>query len=224
MGTTHHQSYLEEETVLAQPALLGWPFVDWQAVDLIYYKQPNGIRKRGIDMGETLSGGRSLERLGEQTSPPSQPTLLLIKPDAMRRGLSLEIQRMVRASGLMITETRAYEPNPPRYLIEAHYHEHAGRPYFQALVDFMVSGPVVAHRVEGVNAIARLRELIGDKTYNLAKPGTIRRDLGDPNATPQETVVHGSDKPEAAVYELSIWFKKDQEEHPLAEELRTGHA
>lgn len=152
-----------------------------------------------------------------------QATLLLIKPDAMRRGVWLDVERMVKASGLTIMLKQSYEPNAPRELIESHYREHVGRSYFEDLVNFMLSGPIIALRIEGEDAIHRLRVLIGDKDFTKAAAGTIRRELGFAGATPQETVVHGSDSEESAQHELSIWFEKDWNENPLAEQLKTGH-
>jgi len=131
-------------------------------------------------------------------------TLVLIKPDAVGRGLIGEIilrfeNRTLKTKALKIMK-------PSRELVERHYEVHRGRPFFQATVDFMSSGPVVAMVLEGENAIAIVRQMIGALDPLEAQPGTIR---GDYTLSPKENLVHGSDSVESAVKEIGIWFSPE---------------
>ena len=96
---------------------------------------------------------------------------------------------------------------PTRDLLAAHYAEHEGKPFFEPLVEFMASGPVVAVRVRGQRVIEGFRSLAGTTDPTTAAPGTIRGDLGrDWGAPVQRNLVHGSDAPESAARELGLWF------------------
>jgi nucleoside-diphosphate kinase len=119
-------------------------------------------------------------------------TLVLIKPDAMERGLAGEILGRLERRGL------------DRDLAERHYDEHREKPFFGELVDFITSAPTLALAVEGEGAIQLVRTTIGATNPADAAPGTIRGDLA--HSMP-DNLVHGSDSPESAVRELALWFQ-----------------
>ena len=128
-------------------------------------------------------------------------TLVLIKPDAVRRGLAGEILRRFEQRGLTIDEARLLTVD--RTLAEEHYAEHAEKPFFGELVDFITSGPVLALAVRGEDAIGGVRSLMGATHPKDAAPGTIRGDLA---TLLQENVVHGSDSSASARRELRLFF------------------
>ena len=128
-------------------------------------------------------------------------TLVLIKPDAVRRGLAGEILRRFEQRGLTIEEARLLTVD--RALAEQHYAEHAEKPFFGELVEFITSGPTMALVLEGEGAIATVRTTMGATNPADAGPGTIRGDLA--LAMP-DNLVHGSDSPESAQRELELWF------------------
>jgi nucleoside-diphosphate kinase len=134
-----------------------------------------------------------------------EETLVLVKPDGVERGLTGEILRRIEAKGYEIADLRMITPS--RDLLIAHYAEHEGKPFFEPLVEFMASGPVVAVRLRGQRVIEGFRALAGTTDPTTAAPGTIRGDLGrDWGAAVQRNLVHGSDAPESAVRELGLWF------------------
>jgi nucleoside-diphosphate kinase len=130
-----------------------------------------------------------------------ESTLLIVKPDGVRRGLVGEVLRRVEAKGLTIAEMRMMTID--RGLAEEHYAEHREKPFFGELVDFITSGPVVVARLEGEGAIDVWRTMLGPTNPALAPPGTIRGDLG---LIITENIVHGSDSPESAERELKLFF------------------
>ena len=130
-----------------------------------------------------------------------QSTLLIVKPDAVRRGLVGEIIRRAEAKGLRIEEMRLMHIG--RELAERHYAEHREKPFFRELVDFITSGDVVVAKLTGEQAIPVLRTLMGPTDPASAPPGTIRGDYG---TVITENLVHGSDSPESAERELSLFF------------------
>lgn len=132
----------------------------------------------------------------------SESTVLIVKPDAVRRGLIGEVLRRIEAKGLRIAEMRMMEIDLP--LAEEHYAEHREKPFFGDLVEFITSGPVVVARVEGEQAVPVLRILMGPTDPAAASPGTIRGDLG---TAITENLVHGSDSPESASRELKLFFE-----------------
>jgi len=134
-----------------------------------------------------------------------QSTLLIVKPDAVRRGLIGEILRRVEAKGLGIAELRLIRID--RGLAEEHYGEHRDKPFFGELVEFITSGPVVIAKVTGENAVAALRGLMGATDPIAASPGTIRGDLA---TLIGENAVHGSDSPESAERELGLFFRSPE--------------
>lgn len=135
----------------------------------------------------------------------SERSLVLIKPDGVARGLTGEILRRVEAKGYTITELKQVRATEEQ--LAAHYAEHEGKPFYQPLVDFMLSGPLVAAVVEGDRVIEGFRSLAGTTEPTTAAPGTIRGDLGrDWGEKVQKNLVHGSDSVESAEREIGIWF------------------
>jgi nucleoside-diphosphate kinase len=135
----------------------------------------------------------------------TQRSLVLVKPDGVRRGLTGEIIRRIEAKGytLVALELRSATPE----ILAAHYAEHEGKPFYEPLVEFMLSGPVAAMVLEGERVIEGFRSLAGATDPTTAAPGTIRGDLGrDWGLKVQQNLVHGSDAPESAEREIGIWF------------------
>ena len=131
----------------------------------------------------------------------AERTLVLIKPDAMRRGLAGEILRRFELRGLELKEARLLEVD--KELAGEHYAEHAGKPFYDELIEFITSGSTLALVVEGEGAIATVRTTMGATNPVDAAPGTIRGDLA--LAMP-DNLVHGSDSPESAKREIGLWF------------------
>lgn len=135
----------------------------------------------------------------------SQQTLVLIKPDGVKRNLIGEIISRLEAKGYVVSELKKFTPS--KDLLHAHYAEHKGKPFFEPLVEFMASGDVVAIKLEGNRVIEGFRSLAGATDPTVAAPGTIRGDLGrDWARKVQENLVHGSDSEESAARELALWF------------------
>jgi len=128
-------------------------------------------------------------------------TFVMVKPDGVRRKLIGEIISRIEQRNLVISEMVMLQPD--RELAEKHYIAHAGKDFYAPLVDFMVSGPVVAMVVEGDNAILIVRKMMGALNPMDASPGTIRGDL---TTSTRENLIHGSDSPESAEYEVGLWF------------------
>ena len=136
---------------------------------------------------------------------PTEQTLILVKPDGVARGLTGEILRRIEAKGYTISGLRMLTPS--RELLAAHYEEHEGKPFYEPLIDFMSSGPVVAVRAEGERVIEGFRSIAGATDPTVAAPGTIRGDLGrDWGLAVQQNLVHGSDSTLSAERELGLWF------------------
>lgn len=132
-------------------------------------------------------------------------TLILVKPDGVRRGLVGEVISRIESKGYQITDLKLM--NPTRALLEEHYAEHKGKPFFDPLVEFMLSGPLVAMVAEGQRVIEGFRSLAGVTDPTVAAPGTIRGDLArDQGTKVVQNLVHGSDSPESANREISIFF------------------
>jgi len=134
----------------------------------------------------------------------SERSLVLVKPDGFKRGLTGEVLRRIEAKGYRLAlEIRT----PTRDLLAQHYAEHEGKPFYESLLSFMSSGQVTAIVIEGDQCIAGFRSLAGATDPTKALPGTIRGDLGrDWGMGSTENVVHGSDSPESATREIGIWF------------------
>jgi len=128
-------------------------------------------------------------------------TLILAKPDAVRRSLAGEIVARFERRGLVLRAARLVVAS--RELGETHYAEHREKPFFGELVEFITSGPTWALVVEGEGAIATMRATIGATDPANAAPGTIRGDLA---SSMPDNLVHGSDSPESAEREIALWF------------------
>ena len=128
-------------------------------------------------------------------------TLILVKPDAFARGLTGDIIARFERKGLRIADLKRM--TVPREVAEAHYAEHAEKPFFSDLVDFITSGPLVAMILEGEEAVAASRQVIGSTNPLEAVPGSIR---GDYALEVQTNLVHGSDSAESASRETSLFF------------------
>ena len=137
----------------------------------------------------------------------TEKTLILVKPDGVRRQLIGEVINRVEAKGYLITSLRMMQAD--RALLERHYEEHKGKPFFEPLVEFMMSGPIVAMVAEGNRVIEGFRSLAGVTDPTVAAPGTIRGDLArDQGTKVVQNIVHGSDSPESAAREIKIFFGK----------------
>lgn len=135
----------------------------------------------------------------------SERSLVLIKPDGVRRGLVGDVLRRIEAKGytLVALELRT----AGRDLLAQHYAEHEGKAFYEPLVEFMMSGPVVAVVIKGERCIEGFRSLAGTTDPTAAAPGTVRGDLGrDWGVAVQQNLVHGSDSPQSATREIAIWF------------------
>lgn len=128
-------------------------------------------------------------------------TLILVKPDAFERHLTGEVIARFERKGLTIAALKRMEV--ARELAEEHYAEHAERPFFGELVDFITGGPLVAMVLEGHEAVAAARQVIGSTNPIEAAPGSIRGDLG---LEVQTNLVHGSDSAESAAREAALFF------------------
>ncbi|APE14226.1 nucleoside-diphosphate kinase [Mycolicibacterium sp.] len=132
----------------------------------------------------------------------SERTLVLIKPDGVQRQVVGEIISRIERKGLTLAALELKQVSDE--LARAHYAEHEGKPFFDSLLEFITSGKVVAAVLEGPRAIAAFRQLAGGTDpVEKATPGTIRGDFG---LETQFNLVHGSDSPESAEREISLWF------------------
>ena len=131
----------------------------------------------------------------------TERTLSIIKPDATRRNLTGKINAKFEAAGLAVVASRRLHLTTAQ--AESFYAVHAHRPFFRDLVDFMISGPVVAQVLEGENAILKNRDIMGATDPKKAEPGTIRAEFAE---SIEANSVHGSDSPEAAAQEISYFF------------------
>jgi nucleoside-diphosphate kinase len=132
-------------------------------------------------------------------------TLVLVKPDGVARGLVGEVIGRIEAKGYRVVALELRSATGD--LLAEHYAEHVGKPFYQPLVDFMLSGPVVALVAEGQRVIEGFRSLAGATEPTAAAPGTIRGDLGrDWGLAVVQNLVHGSDSPESAAREIALWF------------------
>jgi nucleoside-diphosphate kinase len=132
-----------------------------------------------------------------------QKTFIMVKPDGVRRRLVGEVVSRIEAKGYDITEMKRFTID--KALAEEHYGEHKERPFFGELVDFITSGPVVAMVVEGPDAIAGMRQIMGATNPIEAAPGSIR---GDFASFISENIVHGSDSPASAEREIGLFFPR----------------
>jgi nucleoside-diphosphate kinase len=135
----------------------------------------------------------------------TEKTLILIKPDGVRRGLVGEVISRIESKGYAIDAVRMLQADAA--LLEKHYAEHVGKPFYEPLVEFMMSGPIVAIVASGNRVIEGFRSLAGATDPTVAAPGTIRGDLArDQGTKVMQNLVHGSDSPESAAREIQIFF------------------
>jgi len=132
-------------------------------------------------------------------------TLIIIKPDAVQRGLTGEIIRRFEQRGLRIAAMKFMSVE--RALAQQHYAIHEGKPFYNGLVDYIVSAPVVVMVLEGTNSVASARQTIGATNPSQAAAGTIRGDLG---LEIGRNLVHGSDSPENGEKEIALWFQPQE--------------
>lgn len=132
-------------------------------------------------------------------------TLLILKPDAVQRGLLGEVIGRIERRGLRIAALKMLRFTPE--LAERHYGEHKGKPFYEPLIKFITSAPSVVMIVEGPEAIAVMRGMMGKTNAKEAAPGTIRGDLGLSNRL---NLIHGSDSPESAQREIGIFFTAEE--------------
>ena len=144
-------------------------------------------------------------RLTPVNSQKLERTLILIKPDGVRRSLIGEVVRRIETKGYKIVGLKMLTPT--REILAKHYAEHEGKPFYEPLIEFMLSGPIVALIAEGNRVIEGFRKLAGTTDPTTAEPGTIRGDLGrDQGTKVVQNIVHGSDSPESAEREIAIFF------------------
>ena len=135
-----------------------------------------------------------------------EQTLIRVKPDGVRRGLVGEVIARVERKGYTIEAVRMLQAD--RAILERHYAEHEGKPFFEPLLEFMLSGPIVSIVAQGNRVIEGFRSLAGATDPSVAAPGTIRGDLArDQGTKVVQNIVHGSDSPESAVREIAIFFE-----------------
>jgi nucleoside-diphosphate kinase len=135
----------------------------------------------------------------------TEKTLILVKPDGVARGLVGEVISRIEAKGYAIDALRMLQAD--RAILEKHYAEHVGKPFYEPLVDFMMSGPIVAIVASGNRVIEGFRSLAGVTDPTVAAPGTIRGDLArDQGTKVVQNIVHGSDSVESATREIQIFF------------------
>ncbi|MBI5975357.1 nucleoside-diphosphate kinase [Staphylococcus canis] len=132
-------------------------------------------------------------------------TFVMIKPDAVQRKLIGNIVQRIEQKGLKLVGAKLM--TVPTSLAETHYSEHKDKPFYQSLISFITSAPVFAMVVEGEDAVAVSRHIIGSTNPSEATPGSIRGDLG---LTVGRNVVHGSDSVESAKREISLWFNEEE--------------
>ncbi|MCL0031984.1 nucleoside-diphosphate kinase [Dehalococcoidia bacterium] len=131
----------------------------------------------------------------------SERSLVLVKPDGVQRGISGVVISKLESRGLKIVGMKLFQIS--RELATSHYGAHQGKPFFDGLVNFIISGPVVAMVVEGPRAVAIVRNTMGSTDPLDAQPGTIRGDFGIEIG---RNLVHGSDSSESAQHEISLFF------------------
>ncbi|MCG3137870.1 MAG: Nucleoside diphosphate kinase [Phycisphaerae bacterium] len=134
-----------------------------------------------------------------------ETTLIILKPDAVQRGLTGEIISRFERKGLTIAGMKLMQISKP--LAEKHYAPHQGKPFYPGLIEYITAGPVVVLAVRGQRAIEISRRMMG-KTFGYeAESGTIRGDFG---SSKTYNLIHGSDSPDSAAFELSLYFQKDE--------------
>jgi nucleoside-diphosphate kinase len=141
----------------------------------------------------------------EQAASDRERTLIIIKPDGVQRGLTGEIISRFERRGLKIVGLKMMRITPD--LAARHYGEHKGKPFFEPLVEFITSSPVVVMALQGCGAVRLARNMMGALNPEEAAPGSIRGDLA---ISKRYNVVHGSDSPENGAREIALFFKPDE--------------
>jgi nucleoside-diphosphate kinase len=134
-----------------------------------------------------------------------EPTLVLLKPDCVHRRLVGTLLARFEQKGLRLAAMKLVQPT--RSLAESHYAVHKGKPFYESLLSFLTSGPSVAVVLEGRNAVAVVRAMMGKTDGAESPPGTIRGDYG---ISVQNNLIHGSDSPDNARAEIALWFKPEE--------------
>ena len=135
----------------------------------------------------------------------AQRTLVLLKPDTVQRGIAGKVISRLEARGLKIVGLKLMRMDMD--IAKRHYAEHAEKPFFKGLSEFMMSNPIVAMAIEGKDAVEVVRSTVGATNPQVAAPGTIRGDMAQDIG---RNLIHGSDSPEAAMRELAIFFSNDE--------------
>ncbi len=144
-------------------------------------------------------------RLTPVNSQKIERTLILVKPDGVRRSLVGEVIRRIESKGYQVVGLKMMTPT--REILAKHYAEHEGKPFYEPLLEFMLSGPIVAIIAQGNRVIEGFRKLAGTTDPTTAEPGTIRGDLArDQGTKVVQNIVHGSDSPESSAREIAIFF------------------
>jgi nucleoside-diphosphate kinase len=136
---------------------------------------------------------------------PLEQSLVLVKPDGVQRGLVGEIIARLERRGLRLAGAKFMQVS--KQLAEEHYAEHKGKPFYEGLVAYITSAPVMAMAWEGPNAVAAIRQTMGATRPTEAAPGTVRHDFG---LEVGRNLTHASDKPETGQREVGLWFKQDE--------------
>ena len=145
--------------------------------------------------------GPMLMTQGTEKEKQMERTLIILKPDAIQRGLAGEIINRFERRGLKLSAMKLMQV--PKALAEEHYGEHAGKPFYDGLIEYITASPVVVMAVDGPDAIAVVRATVGGTRPLEATPGSIRADFG---LMVGRNLVHASDAPETAAKELALWF------------------
>ncbi|CAF3134671.1 unnamed protein product [Rotaria socialis] len=135
----------------------------------------------------------------------SERTFIMIKPDGVQRGVVGDIIRRFEQRGYKLVALKMLQP--PKALLESHYEEHKGKKFYEPLLEYIGSGPVVATVWEGVNVITVGRKMLGATDPAKSEPGTIRGDFG---IVTGRNIVHGSDSESAAKREIGLWFRPEE--------------
>ena len=135
----------------------------------------------------------------------AEQTLVLLKPDALQRGLAGRIIARLEDRGMKLVGMKLMQVDMD--IAKQHYAEHVEKPFFKGLADFMMSRPIIAMAVEGHNAVEVVRTTMGATNPQKAAPGTVRGDMAQDIA---RNLIHGSDSPESAARELAIFFKPEE--------------
>jgi nucleoside-diphosphate kinase len=192
---------------------LPWRLVRWPASGRVRVRVSLRLNRPRRDVrlaGPASSKGQNGQRLRSTRHPAKvgssmQRTLIIFKHDCVQRRLVGEILGRFEAKGLRIAALKTIRVD--RALGEKHYAEHQGKPFFDGLIAFITGGPVVVGVLEGNEAIAVVRAMLGATNGVAAAPGTIR---GDFSISKQNNLVHGSDSPESAQREIALWFRPEE--------------